>query len=48
MKQAQEESSDQMSLIKKFGALGFLFFFFKGIMWLTLPLIMAYFGFGSN
>jgi hypothetical protein len=31
-------------LIKKIGGIGFLFFFAKGMLWLLVPLFMAYFG----
>lgn len=29
---------------KRLGWIGFLFFFVKGLMWLTLPAILLYFG----
>ncbi|MEP0547866.1 MAG: alanyl-tRNA synthetase [Rhodothermales bacterium] len=30
--------------LKRFGAAGFLFFLVKGLLWLTLPAILLYFG----
>ncbi len=29
--------------IKRFGAAGFLFFFIKGLLWLVVPALVAYF-----
>jgi len=31
---------------KRLGWLGFLFFFVKGLLWLTVPAILVYFGIG--
>jgi hypothetical protein len=30
-------------LIKRFGVAGFLFFLIKGLLWITLPALAAYF-----
>jgi hypothetical protein len=30
-------------LIKRFGVAGFLFFFIKGLLWLIVPAVIAYF-----
>jgi hypothetical protein len=29
--------------LKRFGLAGFLFFFFKGLLWLIVPALIAYF-----
>lgn len=29
--------------VKRFGVAGFLFFFFKGLLWLIVPALVAYF-----
>jgi hypothetical protein len=31
-------------LVKRFGVLGFVFFFVKGLLWLSAPALLAYFG----
>lgn len=41
MKVNNEELLLQMSLVKKIGAFGFMFFLFKGMLWLA---VIAYFG----
>lgn len=30
--------------LRRFGVAGFLFFFFKGLLWLIVPVLIAYFG----
>jgi len=43
----ENEDQNQTSLfhkwIKRFGVIGFLFFFIKGLMWLIVPALIAYF-----
>ena len=34
--------------LKKLGLYGFLFFFIKGLLWLIIPALMLYFGFGTD
>jgi hypothetical protein len=36
--------SKRTSLIARFGVVGFMFFFIKGLAWLTVPGLLAYFG----
>jgi hypothetical protein len=31
--------------LQRLGAAGFLFFLFKGLLWLTLPALLAYLGY---
>jgi hypothetical protein len=33
--------------LKRVGVVGFLFFLIKGLMWLLLPGLLAYFGFNN-
>ena len=41
---AQPESSPRLVCwLKRFGVLGFCFFLVKGLLWLTLPALVAYF-----
>lgn len=42
MKVSNEELLVQMSLLKKIGTFGFMFFLFKGMLWLG---VIAYLGF---
>ncbi|MDH5182128.1 MAG: alanyl-tRNA synthetase [Gammaproteobacteria bacterium] len=37
---------DTGSWLKRLGRVGFLFFLIKGLLWLTLPGILIYFGAG--
>lgn len=39
-----ERSRDLSGLFRKLGLWGFMFFFVKGILWLLVPLLVAYFG----
>ncbi len=43
----ENEEQKQTSLfakwIKRFGVAGFLFFFIKGLLWLIVPALIAYF-----
>ncbi len=43
----ENEEQKQTSLfnkwIKRFGVAGFLFFFIKGLLWLIIPALIAYF-----
>jgi hypothetical protein len=41
MKMNHEDLTEQVTLLKKIGAFGFLFFLFKGLVWLAL---ITYFG----
>ena len=44
--QQTESSNEQKGFakwIKRFGAAGFLFFFIKGLLWLIVPALIAYF-----
>jgi hypothetical protein len=41
-----EETKQETTLIrwiKRFGVAGFLFFFIKGLLWLIVPALIAYF-----
>jgi hypothetical protein len=43
----QEDSAKRSfparSLVKRFGAAGFVFFLVKGLLWLIVPAVVAYF-----
>jgi hypothetical protein len=39
-----ERGSVQRRWLKRFGAAGFSFFLLKGLFWLTVPALLAYFG----
>lgn len=43
----EQENSPQQNLfanwLKRFGVAGFLFFFIKGLLWLIVPALVAYF-----
>jgi len=39
----QQEKNSVTKLIKRFGAAGFLFFLIKGLLWLIIPALAAYF-----
>lgn len=36
------------SFLKKLGFYGFLFFLIKGLLWLIVPAILLYWGFGTD
>lgn len=42
MKSNQIEVSGNLSVMKKFGAFGFLFFLVKGVLWIIVPMVLAY------
>ena len=48
MKTSDNHIVDQGLLMKKIGAAGFLFFLIKGLLWLIVPIFMAYLGLGTN
>ena len=37
------QKSSPVKWIKRFGVAGFLFFFIKGLLWLIIPALAAYF-----
>lgn len=39
----EKQKSTFTKLIKRFGIAGFLFFFIKGMLWLIVPALIAYF-----
>jgi hypothetical protein len=39
----QQEKNHFAKLIKRFGVAGFLFFLIKGLLWLIIPALAAYF-----
>jgi hypothetical protein len=39
----QQERKSVAKLIKRFGVAGFLFFLIKGLLWLIIPALAAYF-----
>jgi hypothetical protein len=39
----QKQTSFFHKWIKRFGVAGFLFFFIKGLLWLVIPALIAYF-----
>lgn len=39
----KENSSVVSNWIKRFGAFGFMFFLIKGLLWLIVPALLAYF-----
>jgi hypothetical protein len=41
--QPQKNESSFSRLIKRLGVAGFLFFLIKGLMWLIVPTLVAYF-----
>ena len=41
MSEIAETVSQPQNLLKKFGVLGFLFFFCKGLLWLAVPAALA-------
>jgi hypothetical protein len=44
MQQSVEEKNDQAkSWLKRFGVAGFVFFLVKGLLWLIVPAVIAYF-----
>lgn len=43
MKVNEEGMTDRILVFKKFGLLGFIFFFGKGVLWLLVPTMLAYF-----
>ncbi|MDQ3063007.1 MAG: alanyl-tRNA synthetase [Acidobacteriota bacterium] len=38
------ESRGFAKWIKRFGVVGFLFFFIKGLLWLIIPAVLIWFG----
>jgi len=43
-----DEMSEQITIIKKFGFYGFCFFLCKGLLWLIVPVLITYFGIGLD
>jgi hypothetical protein len=44
MQQSAEDKNDQAkSWLKRFGVAGFVFFLVKGLLWLIVPALIAYF-----
>lgn len=43
--EAAQPDSRMRRWIKRFGVAGFLFFFIKGLLWLIVPALIAYFSF---
>jgi hypothetical protein len=41
--QINEEKTQNKTWLKRFGVAGFLFFFIKGMLWLIVPALLAYF-----
>jgi hypothetical protein len=41
---SRERGSVQRHWLKRFGAVGFALFLLKGLFWLTVPALLAYFG----
>ena len=41
--QPREKKRPAVQWIKRFGVAGLLFFFFKGLLWLIVPALIAYF-----
>jgi hypothetical protein len=41
--QAQKDMSRMKYWIKRFGFVGFMFFLIKGLLWLIVPALIAYF-----
>ena len=41
--QTEKEKSSGAAWIKRFGVAGFLFFLIKGLLWLIVPALIAYF-----
>jgi hypothetical protein len=41
----QTAASPVRAWIKRFGVAGFLFFLIKGLLWLIIPALIAYFSF---
>lgn len=39
----KKESFSQNKWVKRFGFAGFMFFLIKGLMWLVVPALIAYF-----
>lgn len=40
-----EEGARRLHRLKRLGAVGFLFFLLKGLLWLIVPLVMAWIGY---
>jgi len=40
---SQKSKYSAAHIIKRFGFLGFIFFFIKGLLWLIIPAVIAYF-----
>lgn len=45
--QQSQNKYEWANWLKRLGWLGFLFFLVKGVVWLTLPLLMVYTGHGN-
>lgn len=43
MQEAKKETGNLRRWIKRFGVAGFLFFLIKGLLWLIVPGLIAYF-----
>jgi hypothetical protein len=41
--QGQQNKCPAKTWVKRFGALGFVFFLLKGLAWLVVPALVAYF-----
>lgn len=41
--QVQKDTSRMRHWIKRFGFVGFMFFLIKGLLWLIVPALIAYF-----
>jgi len=39
----EQENKSKTNLIKRLGVAGFLFFLIKGLLWLIIPALAAYF-----
>lgn len=46
--QTEELIAPQYSLVKRYGVLAFMFFLCKGLLWVIMPIALAYFGINSN
>jgi hypothetical protein len=42
MKSSQVEVTGNLSVMKKIGIFGFLFFLVKGMLWIIVPMVIAY------
>ncbi len=40
-----DHASRRSGLLKRLGVVGFLFFLIKGLLWLTVPLVMLFWNF---